>query len=103
MLGCEPLLDEDGGWTWIEGITDCPFEAIVFVPVPEPKTVKNRIHLDVTTPDVEALVAAGAVVLREPDDEVQWHVLADPDGNEFCAFTETSEQAQERQAQARQA
>ena len=86
VLGCEPQVDEDGGWTWIEGIPGCPFEALVFVPVPEPKTVKNRVHLDVTTPDVAALVEAGAVVLREPDDEVRWHVLADPDGNEFCAF-----------------
>ena len=86
VLGCRPQVDEDGGWTWIEGIPGCPFESIVFAPVPEPKTVKNRIHLDVTTPDVAALVDAGAVVLREPDDEVRWHVLADPDGNEFCAF-----------------
>ena len=61
--------------------------------MPEPKTVKNRVHLDVTTHDVVALVAAGAVVLREPDDEVRWHVLADPDGNEFCAFVEAPEQA----------
>jgi hypothetical protein len=86
VLGCTPQVDEDGGWAWIEGIPGCPFEAIVFVPVPEPKTVKNRIHLDVTTPDVAALIAAGAVVLREPDNEVEWHVLTDPDGNEFCAF-----------------
>lgn len=86
LLGCEPQLDEDGGWAWIEGITDCPFEAIVFVPVPEPKTVKNRIHVDLTTPDVGAVLAAGASVLRQPDNEVRWHVLADPVGNEFCAF-----------------
>ena len=87
VLGCEPQLDEDGGWAWIEGIAGCPFEAMVFAPVPEPKTVKNRVHVDVTTADVGVLVTAGAVVLREPDDEVRWHVLADPDGNEFCAFT----------------
>ena len=86
VLGCETHQDREGGWAWVEGIPGCPFEAIVFVPVPEPKTVKNRIHLDVTTPDVAALVDAGAVVLRKPDDEVAWHVLADPDGNEFCAF-----------------
>jgi hypothetical protein len=92
VLGCEPQLDDDGDFAWIEGIPGCPFESIVFVPVPEPKTVKNRIHLDVTTPDVAALVAAGAVVLREPDDEVQWHVLADPDGNEFCAFADAGDQ-----------
>jgi hypothetical protein len=86
VLGCEPHREDDGSFAWIEGIPGCPFESIVFVPVPEPKTVKNRIHLDVTTTDVGALVAAGAVVLREPDGEVQWHVMADPDGNEFCAF-----------------
>jgi hypothetical protein len=38
------------------------------------------------TPDVGALAAVGASVLRVPDDEISWTVLADPDGNEFCAF-----------------
>ena len=61
-------------------------ENLIFVPVPEPKTVKNRIHIDVTTPSVETLVGAGAKVLRRPDGEVDWTVLADPEGNEFCAF-----------------
>ncbi len=86
VLGCTPQHDSEGGWAWIEGIPGCPFEAIVFVPVPEPKTVKNRIHLDVTTAQVGALVAAGAQILREPDADSGWHLLADPDGNEFCAF-----------------
>jgi hypothetical protein len=54
-------------------------------PVGEPKTVKNRMHLDVHG-DVEALVAAGARVLRRRDDEIGWDVLADPEGNEFCVF-----------------
>jgi hypothetical protein len=27
-------------------------------------------------------------VLREPGGDIDWHVLADPEGNEFCAFTE---------------
>ena len=57
------------------------------VPMPEPKTVKNRIRWDVTVPDVAPLVEAGAMVLREPDDEIRWYVLADPERNEFCAFT----------------
>jgi hypothetical protein len=64
-----------------------PILTMDFVPVPEPKTVKNRIHWDVTVPSVEPLVAAGAALLREPDDDIRWHVLADPEGNEFCAFT----------------
>lgn len=64
-----------------------PFDFLCFVPVPEKKTVKNRIHWDVTTSDLDALVEHGATVLREPDGDVRWHVLTDPEGNEFCAFT----------------
>lgn len=56
------------------------------VPVPEPKTVKNRMHLDVWG-DTERLVALGATVIRRRDDEIEWDVLADPEGNEFCVFT----------------
>jgi hypothetical protein len=55
--------------------------------VPEPKSVKNRIHWDVTVPSVAPLVEAGARVLHEPGNGIGWHVLADPEGNEFCAFT----------------
>jgi len=64
-----------------------PVLTMDFVPVPEPKTVKNRIHWDVTVPGVAALVQARATVLREPGGDVRWHVLADPEGNEFRAFT----------------
>ena len=56
--------------------------------MPERKSAKNRIHWDVVAPDVYALVAAGARILREPDDDIVWHVLADPEGNEFCAFSD---------------
>jgi hypothetical protein len=75
------------GWFALEGVPGMPIDAMDFADVPEPKTVKNRIHWDVTVPDVAPLVAAGATVLRKPDDEVRWYVLADPEGNEFCAFT----------------
>jgi hypothetical protein len=44
------------------------------------------MHWDLVCPDVAELVARGATVLRVPDDEINWHVLADPEGNEFCAF-----------------
>jgi hypothetical protein len=36
---------------------------------------------------VRALLARGATSLRVPDDDIDWHVLADPEGNEFCVFT----------------
>ena len=62
-----------------------PWE-LVFGAVPEPKTVKNRIHWDVWG-DTSELLAAGATLLRARDDhEIGWDVLADPEGNEFCVF-----------------
>lgn len=78
--------DHEHGYSFLEHIPGAPFEWFVFVPVPEAKTVKNRIHIDVMTDDVQLLVDAGATLLRAKDDEIRWSVLADPDGNEFCAF-----------------
>ncbi|WP_214403967.1 VOC family protein [Pseudonocardia lacus] len=63
--------------------------AIWIVPVPEPKAVKNRMHLDVVG-DTDALVAAGATLLRRRGDDIAWDVLADPEGNEFCCFRPTA-------------
>jgi hypothetical protein len=60
--------------------------ALVFGNVPEPKTVKNRIHWDVESDDVQALLDAGATWLRGPDRDIRHHVLADPEGNEFCVM-----------------
>jgi hypothetical protein len=60
-----------------------------FVPVPEPKTVKNRVHWDVKG-SVPALLEAGARMIRpateDPEPDRNWDVLADPEGNEFCVF-----------------
>jgi hypothetical protein len=78
---------ENDGWSTLESAPGMPILTVDFVPVPEPKTVKNRIHWDVTVPDVALLVDAGATVLRGPGGDIRWHVLADPEGNEFCAFT----------------
>lgn len=80
--------DHEHGYSYLEPVPEAPFESLVFVPVPEPKTVKNRIHVDVTTPDVQLLVDAGARLVRAQDREISWSVLADPDGNEFCAFVD---------------
>jgi hypothetical protein len=78
------------GWFTLEGVPGMPILTMDFAAVPEPKTVKNRIHWDVSVPAVTPLVEAGAALLREPDDEIYWYVLADPEGNEFCAFTESA-------------
>jgi predicted enzyme related to lactoylglutathione lyase len=64
---------------------------ILFVKVPDPKTVKNRLHLDLRPKDqgaeVERILALGAsrVDIGQSDD-VSWVVLADPEGNEFCVL-----------------
>jgi hypothetical protein len=81
-----PVEVNDADWATIEGIAGMPILTMDFIRVPEPKTVKNRIHWDVSVADLQPLLDAGATVLRPKDDEVRWHVLADPDGNEFCAF-----------------
>jgi hypothetical protein len=80
-FGAEPKNDGDAWW-YVEDVPGLPFESIVFDPVPEPKTVKNRVHWDVYG-DVDALAAAGATALVELP---RWTVMADPEGNEFCVF-----------------
>ena len=87
VLGGRWEHDAEHGWAGIEDIPGAPFEYLVFVPVPEPKTVKNRIHWDVDVSDVRLLIERGATSLREPGGDIRWTVLADPEGNEFCAFT----------------
>jgi hypothetical protein len=64
---------------------------ILLQEVPEPKTVKDRIHLDLLVgpaqraAEVERLVGVGAAVLREVEEHGGHHtVMADPEGNEFC-------------------
>ena len=66
---------------------------LVFVPVPEPKNGKNRVHLDLATEsarhqvaEVERLLALGAVPADIGQGDVPWAVLADPEGNEFCVL-----------------
>jgi hypothetical protein len=87
VLGAE-VGQDDRQEAWLENIPGAPFEYLCLEPVPEPKTVKNRVHMDLDTDDLDALVAHGAQVLRpKGDDGIGWAVMADPHGNEFCAFT----------------
>ena len=76
------------GFSYVDRVPGAPLDSVDFVPVPEPKAVKNRIHWDVTAAGVQPLLDAGARLLRARDDEIGWDVLADPEGNEFCVFTE---------------
>jgi hypothetical protein len=89
LLGAE--VDHDEEWSSVVGIPGAPFEALVFASVAEPKTVKNRIHWDITVRDLGLLLGDGATVLRRQDDEIRWTVCADPEGNEFCAFTDVED------------
>lgn len=83
----------------IDDVVDDPSVAIgtsiagsqlLFVKVPEPKSVKNRLHFDLnlrSSTDIAWLVERGATarpLAGEPGD--RWAVLADPEGNEFCVF-----------------
>ena len=63
--------------------------AFLFLAVPEPKTAKNRLHLDLETDDraaeVARLVELGATHVADHDEwGISWSVLTDPEGNEFC-------------------
>ncbi|MCT9075432.1 VOC family protein [Streptomyces fulvoviolaceus] len=72
---------------------------LLFVTVPDAKTVKNRLHLDLQPQDrtrdeeVDRLLALGATLLddRRNEDGTGWAVLADPEGNEFCVERSAAE------------
>jgi Glyoxalase-like domain len=74
---------------------------LLFIRVPEPKTVKNRVHLDLMPTgrtrdeEVQRLLGLGATLLadrRRPDGS-GWLVLADPEGNELCVERSAAERA----------
>ncbi len=71
----------------VAGIEGLPWPTFSFNAVPEPKTVKNRVHWDVFA-EPDELIARGATLLRPKGGVLKWHVMADPEGNEFCAWTE---------------
>jgi predicted enzyme related to lactoylglutathione lyase len=70
---------------------------LYFVKVPEAKTIKNRVHLDVIPADrtqdaeIVRLVGLGASVVSDGRPDVGWVVLADPEGNEFCVEISAAE------------
>jgi Glyoxalase-like domain len=85
------IAPSDGSWPTID-----------VLPVPERKTVKNRLHLDLRADgssapeEVARLIGLGARpvdVGQGPD--VTWTVLADPEGNEFCVLSRTVREARE--------
>ena len=70
---------------------DSSCAALLFIRVPERKTTKNRIHLDLNPDDRDTEVARleelGARRVDIGQGDVTWVVMADPEGNEFCVLT----------------
>jgi predicted enzyme related to lactoylglutathione lyase len=60
---------------------------LAFHQVPEDKTVKNRVHLDLVTTDIDGeskrLINLGATVVNTISGQAHWITFADPEGNEF--------------------
>jgi predicted enzyme related to lactoylglutathione lyase len=99
VTGC-PLHPEDRPGDRETQVTLPEGPVLYFNQVPEPKTIKNRVHLCLrpTTSreeEVDRLVELGATLVadrREPDG-TGWAVLADPEGNEFCVLRSESDRA----------
>jgi predicted enzyme related to lactoylglutathione lyase len=73
---------------------DGPGPFITWGPPIPPKIAKNRLHLDIAPPDhgdqraeVDRLVSLGATRIDIGQGDVDWVVMADPDGNEFCVLS----------------
>ena len=87
-----PLHEEDDGIFWISSTGEpwAPPPVLVFMAVPEPKTVKNRVHIDLNpsgadqAEELERLLSLGARHVDIGQGDVPWFVLADVEGNEFC-------------------
>ncbi|MDF5754425.1 VOC family protein [Spongiactinospora sp. TRM90649] len=99
IVGYEPGDDE----VLIESPADRPRQPLLlFIRVPEGKTVKNRLHLDVWPVDdatrdeeIERLIALGAESHEDHRnaDGTGWMTLLDPEGNEFCVVRGEAERA----------
>lgn len=75
------------------GLTGPDDRYLIFLKVPEAKTIKNRMHLCVRPIDcprdeeVDRILALGATMLQDRrNGDKGWAVLADPEGNEFCVL-----------------
>jgi hypothetical protein len=89
--------DDDGDEAGLRGPAG---RWLLFLRVPEAKTVKNRMHLCLRPVDrsrdeeVDRLLGLGASIVNDlRDGEKGWAVLADPEGNEFCVLTTQADAA----------
>jgi predicted enzyme related to lactoylglutathione lyase len=94
VLGWEVQSEVQSGiqWFWMmaPGADENKDLSLVFLPVPEAKAFKNRLHIDVSptgcsqADELARLLSLGAVQIDVGQGEQPWIVLADPEGNEFC-------------------
>jgi len=89
----------DDSWEMKPGDEECGLVGpddrfLLFLKVPEPKTVKNRMHICLRPTDrsrdeeIERIVGLGATLVDDlRDGDRGWVVLGDPEGNEFCVLT----------------
>lgn len=77
---------------------------LLFIKVPEGKTIKNRLHFDLRPSgsekdaEVARLEALGATKVDIGQGDVTWTVMADPEGNEFCILRALSDAEKEKYA-----
>jgi predicted enzyme related to lactoylglutathione lyase len=100
LLGWQVFYDEDPEVLVAPHFPTTPGSTtLLFIPVPEGKTAKNRVHLDLRPTDVgrdeqvEQALALGATVIADHrgEDGGGWVTLADPEGNEFCIVRSDAE------------
>ncbi|WP_034621798.1 VOC family protein [Cellulomonas sp. URHE0023] len=79
---------------------------LLFLRVSEVKVAKNRLHIDLRPPngssqaaELERLLSLGARPIDIGQGDVTWHVLADPEGNEFCLLKGTPAEVAAHMAQ----
>ncbi|MGD0852518.1 MAG: VOC family protein [Acidimicrobiales bacterium] len=88
LLGREPGPSEEG-WVYL-GLRGDTQPRIVFQPVKDLKSGKNRVHLDVTVDDINEAIERASVLGGQPTGERHEHddgivvVMTDPEGHEFC-------------------
>ncbi|MCB0999457.1 MAG: VOC family protein [Ilumatobacteraceae bacterium] len=90
VLGWVVTDTDDEGNVSIKPSAEAPWGIDFLVVADGPKLAKNRLHLDLNATDrdqeaeLDRLLALGARPVDIGQGDVSWHVLADPEGNEFC-------------------
>jgi predicted enzyme related to lactoylglutathione lyase len=104
VLGCEARPTVPGEYV---SLTSPQGFTLTLQAVPEPKTAKNRMHLDLLVSDVDATAAQfqsfGATFVSDLMERygTRWYVMADPEGNEFCLAAHPAHAREETAASGR--